>query len=54
MNHNVDEDIGKSMIIGNGRYRKVCRFYINEFWKNIDCLVSAPIFGRGRSRLWDK
>ena len=25
-----------------------------EFWKNIGCLVSAPTFGLGGSRLWEK
>ena len=39
---------------GNVRYRKVRRFYRNEFWKNIGCLVSAPTFGLGGLKLWEK
>ena len=42
------------MVKFNVRYRKVCRFYINEFWKNIGCLVSHPTFGIGGLRLWEK
>ena len=36
------------------RTRKVQQFSINEFWKNISCLISAPNFGLGGSKLWDK
>ena len=43
-NHKVDKDNGKASGKGNLRYRKICRFYINEFWKNIGCLVSDPTF----------
>ena len=50
----ADDDNGKSMGIGNGRYRKVCRFSSNEFCKNIGCLVSAPTFGIGGPRLRKK
>ena len=50
----VDEDNGKSLNKGNVRYRKFRRFYRNEFWKNIGCLVSDPTFGIGGSRLWEK
>ena len=53
-NRKVDEDNGKSLNEGNVRYRKVRWFSRNEFWKNIGCLVSAPTFGIGGSRLWDK
>ena len=53
MNRKVDEDNGKALNKGNVRYQKVRRFYRNEFWKNIGCLVSAPTFGLGGSRLWD-
>ena len=53
-NQNVDEENGKALGKGNGRYRKVCQFYSNELWKNIGCLVSAPTFGLGGPRLWDK
>ena len=45
MNKKVDEDNGKSLGKGNVRYRKICRFSRNEFWKNIGCLISAPTFG---------
>ena len=39
---------------GNVQYRKVRRFSSCEFWNNIGCLVSAPTFGLGGSRLWEK
>ena len=42
------------MVKGNLWYRKVRRFSSYELWKNIGCLVSAPIFGLGGSRLWEK
>ena len=54
MNHKVDEDNGKASKIGNVRYRKLRWFSRKEFWKNIGCLVSAPTFGLGGSRLWEK
>ena len=54
MNMKVDEDNGKSLGMVNGRYQKSCRLSSNEFWKNIGCLVSAPNFGLGGSRLWEK
>ena len=44
----------KALNKGNVRYRKFCRFSSNEFCKNIGCLVSAPIFGLGGLRLWEK
>ena len=50
MNQKVDEYNGKSM--GNGRYRKVFLFSINEFWDDIGCLVSASNFGLEGYRLW--
>ena len=50
----MEEENGMQRVKGNVRYRKVCRFSICEFWKNIGCLVSAPIFGLGGSRLWEK
>ena len=52
MNRKVDEENGKKRVKGNVRYRKVRRFSSCEFWKNIGCLVSAPTFGLGGSRLW--
>ena len=39
---------------GNVRYRKFRRFSRKESWENISCLVSAPTFGIGGLRLWDK
>ena len=54
MNIKVDEDNGKSVGMVNVRARKFWRFSSNEFWKNIDCLVSAPTFGLGGSRMWEK
>ena len=54
MNQKVDEENGKALNKGNVRYRKVRRFSSNEFWKNIGCLVSAPTFGLGGLRLWEK
>ena len=54
MNKKVDDGNGKALNKGNVRYRKVRRFSGNEFWKNIGCLVSAPTFGLGGSRLWEK
>ena len=47
MNQRADEENGKALGKGNARYRKFCRFFSNEFWKNIGCLVSDPTFGRG-------
>ena len=38
----------------NGLYQNVRWFSSNEFWKNIGCLVSAPTFGLGGSRMWEK
>ena len=54
MNMKLDEENCKSLGVMNGRYRKVWQFSRNEFWKNIGCLVSAPNFGLGGSRLLDK
>ena len=54
MNIKVDEGNGKAVGMVNGRYRQVWRFSSNEFWKNIGCLISAPTFGFGGSRLWEK
>ena len=54
MNIRVDEDNGKEMGIVNGTYPKALRFSRNEFWKNIVCLVSAPNFSIGGSRLCEK
>ena len=53
-NRRVDEENGKALNKGNVRYRKICRFSSNEFWRKMCCLVSAPTFGLGGSRLWEK
>ena len=42
MDQKVDEDNGKALNKVNVRYRKVCPFTRNEFWRNIGCLVSDP------------
>ena len=47
MNHKVNEDNRKPLVIGNIGYQKLCRFSNNGFWNNIGCLVSAPNFGIG-------
>ena len=39
--------------MGKGDIKIFLRFPINEFWKNIGLLVSAPSFGLGGSRLWE-
>ena len=51
---NVYEYNGKAAGMANEWYQKVWMFSINEFWKNIGCLVSAPTFGIGGSRLLEK
>ena len=53
-NQKADEDNGKALVKEIGWHRKVCRFSINEFWKNIGCLVSAVTFGTEGLRLWEK
>ena len=50
-NQKVDKENGKATGIGKGWHKKFCQFSSNEFWKNIGCLVSAPTFGLGGSRL---
>ena len=44
----------EQLVKGNVRYRKFRPFSSCEFWKNIGCLVLAPTFGIGGSRLWEK
>ena len=53
-NRKVYEENGKALNKSNIRYRKFSRFSINYFWKNIGCLVSAPTFSLGGSRLLEK
>ena len=38
----------------NGLFWKLRKFSRNEFWKSIGCLLSAPNFGFGGSKLWEK
>ena len=45
---------GRAVGVVKGRARIFWRFSINEFWKNIGCLVSYSTFGLGGSRLWEK
>ena len=54
MNQKVNEGNWKVFVKGNVLYRNICRFSSNEFWNNIGCIVSAPTFGLGRLRLWEK
>ena len=50
----ADEDNGRGGTTENGKFWKLRRFSRNELWKNIECLLSAPTFGLGGSRLWEK
>ena len=52
MKMKIDEDNGKYVRIVKGRHRKIRQFSSNEFWKNIGCIISAPILGLGVSRMW--
>ena len=54
MHMKVNEDNGKATGTVNRRYQKVWRFSSNGFLMDIGFLVSAPNFGIGGSRLWDK
>ena len=38
----------------NGQFQKLRQLSRNELWKNIGCLMSAPTFGLGGSRMWEK
>ena len=49
----VDEDNGRAVRIMKGRDLKVWWFPRNECHKDIGCLVLAPTFGLGWTRLWD-
>ena len=54
MNKKVVEDDGKRGTQDNGKFRKICRFLRNDFWKKIGCLLSAPTFGLGWLILWER
>ena len=51
MNKKVDKANGIGGAQNNGRFWKFQRFSRNEFWKIIGCLLSAPTFDLGGSRL---
>ena len=48
----VDEDNKRALGMGKVGIRKAQRFSINEFWKNIGCLVLSYTFVIGGSILW--
>ena len=54
MNMKVDKENGKVAGMVNGRALRVWRYSSNEVWNKIGCLVSAPTFGIGELRLWEK
>ena len=54
MNQKVNEDNGRGGTQENGRFRKLRRFSRKKIWKNTDCFMSAPTFGLGGLRLWEK
>ena len=54
MNMNVDEGGGKATGMVNGQVRNFWRFSSNGFCNNIGCIVSAPTFVIGGSRMWKK
>ena len=54
MNKRVDKENEIGVTQENGQFWKLQRFSRNKFWKNIECLLSAPTFGIGGSRLWEK
>ena len=54
MNKNLDEYNGRGGNQENGLFRKLQRLSRKTFWKNIGYLLSAPTFGLGVLRLWDK
>ena len=54
MNMKLYEDNCKAAGMANGKNQKFWRLSSNKFWNNIGCLVSAPTFGLGESRPWEK
>ena len=54
MNKKVDEENGRGGTQDNGRFRKLQWFSRNQLWKNIGCILSAPNFGLGGLRLWER
>ena len=54
MNNKVDEDNVGEVTKEHRRFQKLCRFSRNEFWKSVGCLLSAPTFVIGGSKLWEK
>ena len=53
-NKKINDENGRGRTQENGQFRKLRRFSREEFWKNIGYLLSAPTFGLGGSRLWEK
>ena len=54
MNKKADEDNWRWGTQDNGQFWKIRRFSRNKLCKNIGCLLSAPKFGLGGSRLLEK
>ena len=54
MNKKVDKENGRGGTQDNGQFWKFQRFSRRGFWKNIECLLSAPTVCLGRPRLWEK
>ena len=54
MNKKVDEDNRRGGTQQNGPFWKLRQFSRNKLWKNVGCLLSAPTFDIGGSRLWKK
>ena len=48
----VDEDNNKAKYLG--KISKVRQFLRDYFLKNIGCIISAPIFGVGGAKLWER
>ena len=44
---NLDEYNGKAVVMVNEWAQNIFRVSINEFCKNIGCIVSSPTFGIG-------
>ena len=53
-NKKLDDENGRWGTQENGRFWKLQRFSRNELWKNIGCLLLAPNYRLGVSRLWEK
>ena len=49
MKNAMDEDNRGAMAMVKGKIRKLWKFSINEFGKNIGCIILNPNFGIGGS-----